>query len=228
MKYIDKQAFVDFVVTCQGKQYGAHKIILVRGSEFFDKAINGGQFKEAVENRMSLDEEDPQLVEIMLRHLYSHAYLKDHPSPPDITLQLHAQVYAMADRFGIEDLKQLVQEQFQILQLTDYAEDDFAAVIRDVYISTPDSNRGLRDLVVKQSAACYYQVSAKPELFKMMAETGIFGVDLVKAIKNHAVQTFPCPHCRDSFEATPDATTNRWLRCPRCGECISFTIWVKR
>lgn len=169
MKYIDKQAFVDFTITCQGEKFGVHKIILIRGSEFFDKAINeASQFKEAIERKMSLDDEDPKLVEIMLRHLYSHGYLKDHPSLPEITLQLHAQMYAMADRFGIEDLKLLIQEQFEVLQRTDHEKDDFAAVIREVYISTPDSDRGLRDLVVKQSANRFFEVSAKPEFFQMM------------------------------------------------------------
>lgn len=223
MRYIDEQAFVDFTISCQGEQYGVHKIILIRGSGFFKKALNdASQFREAVENKMNLDEEDPILVEIMLRHLYSHAYLKDHPSPPDITLQLHARMYAMADRYGMEDLRQLVREQFENLQRTDYAKDDFATVIREVYTSTPDLDRGLRDLVVKQSTACFAEVSAKPDFFKMMAETGTFGVDLVKAIKNHASRKFACPNCKKSIDVVLEESGMRCDRCPHCWEIIVF------
>lgn len=61
-------------------------------------------------------------------------------------LLTNAQVYAMADKFGVPDLKLLAQEKF--LRHTDeWPIPGFAAVVHEILASTPQSDRGLRVVV---------------------------------------------------------------------------------
>jgi hypothetical protein len=64
------------------------------------------------------------------------------------SLQLNARVYAIADKYGVEGLKSLAQHKFEVRLHEIDLETDVFAVINEVYSSTPNSDRRLRDLIV--------------------------------------------------------------------------------
>jgi hypothetical protein len=64
------------------------------------------------------------------------------------SLRLNARVYAIADKYGTRGLKSLAQHKFEVRLHEIDLETDVFAVINEVYSSTPDSDRGLRDLIV--------------------------------------------------------------------------------
>ena len=64
-------------------------------------------------------------------------------------LVLHTQVYALAEKYDIPSLKQLARSKFEMAMACFYDSPDFADAIEEVYCSTIDSDRGLRDIVLE-------------------------------------------------------------------------------
>lgn len=61
----------------------------------------------------------------------------------------HAQMYAQGDYFQIEGLKAKAKERFEKTFLNTLEEATFAATVIEVYTSTAENDRGLRDIVVQ-------------------------------------------------------------------------------
>ncbi|KAM0185933.1 hypothetical protein ACHAPI_011971 [Fusarium lateritium] len=74
-----------------------------------------------------------------------------------LSLCLHAKVYALGEKYGIDDLKGLALYKFHAEAQHHWQSDDFLHAIREVYMSTIDEDRALRDVVVEV-------VNAHPEL----------------------------------------------------------------
>ncbi|KAG4257578.1 hypothetical protein FPRO03_13840 [Fusarium proliferatum] len=77
------------------------------------------------------------------------------PATPNLCL--HAKVYALGEKYGIEDLKGLALDKFHAEAEHHWQSDNFLHAIREVYTSTIDEDRTLRDVVVEV-------VNAHPEL----------------------------------------------------------------
>ncbi|GKU08016.1 speckle-type poz protein [Fusarium langsethiae] len=72
-------------------------------------------------------------------------------------LCLHAKVYALGEKYGIGDLKGFALHKFHAEAQHHWQSDDFLHSIREVYTSTIDEDRALRDVVAEV-------VNAHPEL----------------------------------------------------------------
>ncbi|KAF7587488.1 hypothetical protein BBP40_007186 [Aspergillus hancockii] len=72
--------------------------------------------------------------------------------------RFHAAMYTYANCFGIEVLKMKAKEHFYTSFLDQYFSSQFEATVREVYESTPEHDRGLRDIVV------YLTMSSLPTL----------------------------------------------------------------
>lgn len=73
--------------------------------------------QEGLAKRVELPEDDPPLISSLICYCYTTDYKLD----PDTVigedaflspLQFHARMYAMAERFDLENLKQLVKKKF--------------------------------------------------------------------------------------------------------------------
>ncbi|KAH7468414.1 hypothetical protein FOMA001_g15667 [Fusarium oxysporum f. sp. matthiolae] len=65
-------------------------------------------------------------------------------------LSLHAEVYALGEKYRIEGLKKAAKGKFESeIQSGNVGIDDFAEAAEEVYTSTVNEDRGLRDVVVK-------------------------------------------------------------------------------
>jgi hypothetical protein len=62
---------------------------------------------------------------------------------------LHAEVYAMGEKYGIPGLKDLAQRKFEHAVTNGWQDATFCSVVRSVYESTNSNDRGLRDIVTK-------------------------------------------------------------------------------
>ena len=110
------------------------------------------------------------------------------------------QVYAIAEKYNIKSIKDLACEKFQTAAYRDWNSPYFPVTIGFVYRSTPPSDRGLHDIVVKLSKDHLKSLLARPEFESIMEEYGDFGRDLVKAIAHRpepepGAATYMCGGC---------------------------------
>jgi hypothetical protein len=73
----------------------------------------------------------------------------DEESDTETHLVLHTKVYALAEKYDIPSLKQLAKRKFEMEMACYFDSPDFAEAIEEVYCSTIDSDRGLRDVVLE-------------------------------------------------------------------------------
>lgn len=114
-----------------------------------------GDFKEAHERRITLPDDDPIDVGILVEYLYTNNFwAKGNPqagvSKHDSAVKL-AHLYILADKYDLEGMKDVVIA--KIYQHTDIkAPQDWLTVAEIIYAGTPDTDtkfpRYLRSLVV--------------------------------------------------------------------------------
>ncbi|KAL1856460.1 hypothetical protein Daus18300_010727 [Diaporthe australafricana] len=68
--------------------------------------------------------------------------------PPDFELTFHSKVYTLAEKYWIYNLKDVAVQKFRIAASQDWSLDDFVSAAREVYTSTVDTDRGLKDVIV--------------------------------------------------------------------------------
>ncbi|OHW95376.1 homology to btb poz domain-containing protein [Colletotrichum incanum] len=95
---------------------------------------------------------------------------------PDILL--HAKVYAIAEKYAINGLKSLARANFGTTALRCWDTDDFLNAIDEAYTSTLDSDRGLRDIVLKVLAG-HEELLDRDEMKKLLRRLGSLAYDLV-------------------------------------------------
>lgn len=99
--------------------------------------------EEAKDAVITLEEDDPALVKALLLFLYTMGYF-----PEADIMVFHAQMYAIADKYGLPDLKNSAKEAFQRLILKECDNASLSETASLVYSLTPEGDRGLRDIFV--------------------------------------------------------------------------------
>jgi hypothetical protein len=70
------------------------------------------------------------------------------PNKAEPQLMAHSKVYTIAEKYGIKGLKALSRRKFSTQMSHHWLSAEFPEAIQDVYDSTVDSDRGLRDVVI--------------------------------------------------------------------------------
>lgn len=97
----------------------------------------------------------------------------------DSHLLLHTKVYALAEKFDIPGLKDLAKSKFEMAMACHYDSPEFAEAIEEVYCSTVDSDRGLRDVVL-QAFRSHPQLASTQDVFSVIKETPTLAFELFK------------------------------------------------
>jgi Inhibitor of Apoptosis domain/BTB/POZ domain len=98
--------------------HSVHKKLISKHSAYFDAAINGG-FREAIQQEIVLEEEDPLIFEFFLTWVYTsslpsvHDYLEISISRREDVEFLFLRLYGMADRFIAPGLQILAYERIR-------------------------------------------------------------------------------------------------------------------
>ncbi|OCL12363.1 hypothetical protein AOQ84DRAFT_386177 [Glonium stellatum] len=108
---------------------------------------------------------------------------KPHPKSTKPTGPSHfttfAKLYAIADKYNIKGLQTLSQRKFKLTAESYWNHDDLPSAIHTVYTSTPDTNMGLRNIVVNLIAD-RMSLLRKPEMEALMREFNGLAFDLLK------------------------------------------------
>lgn len=163
-----KGTYSDLKIVSSAKTYSVHKAVICPRTKFFAAACNG-KFKEGHTSIVNLPEDIPDAVEMMMHYFYHLDYpckafweseKRNHVQDPGASdwssifslklgLALHAQVYALAEKYAIEGLKSVALEKFKKDAESNWSSQVFLDAAKIVYTSTVGSDRGLRDIVVR-------------------------------------------------------------------------------
>jgi len=96
-------------------------------------------------------------------------------------------VYAIAEKYGIPLLKELAKERFCTWTESNWAHEDFPDIVREVFQSTPESDQGLRDIVVQVVAKHANRLTEKAEFRDAIQECGDLGLGtLCQVLATHS------------------------------------------
>ncbi|RMY51664.1 hypothetical protein D0863_14512 [Hortaea werneckii] len=156
---------VDFTLICGSAKYPVHSLLLSLHSVYFQRLFDT-EFKvllilyilaryrehsdfvmqEARTGECELHDDHPAAVALMIKYFYSFDYATDASTDNHFAnqLELHAHVYVVADKYGVEDLKQLACRKFtDIVPETVPQNLDPTDAFRLIYKATPaqESNK---------------------------------------------------------------------------------------
>ncbi|KAG7009190.1 hypothetical protein G7Y79_00003g010580 [Physcia stellaris] len=135
--------YSDFTITCCAREWKVHRVILCSQSKYFELACEEKKFKEGASRILALEEDDADMVDHMLRFLYTSYYPNDADSGQQ--LLVNATVYALADKYQITALKNLAKYKFESALHSGWDIVNFSEVVGMVYTTTLASDRALRD-----------------------------------------------------------------------------------
>ena len=150
-KAFEQRKHTDFTITCHGREWRVHKVILCAHSDFFDHAC-AGPFtvstvframpwsaadtpKEAQQNRIDLQNDDPAAVAAMVEFFYEFAY-EDYKIAKEYDISessLHHRVCSIADKYFIQALFDYAKPKFVTSITARWHEASFAQVIAEVF-----------------------------------------------------------------------------------------------
>lgn len=106
-------------------------------------------------------------------------YDEDGVGEEESHLLLHTRVYALAEKYDIPSLKELSQRKFEMAMACFYDSSEFAEAIEEVYCSTVDTDRGLRDVVL-QAFRSHPALATTQDVYSVIKETPTLAFELFK------------------------------------------------
>ena len=97
----------------------------------------------------------------------------------DSNLLNHTRVYALAEKYDVPALKELARSKFEMAMACFYDSPEFADAIEEVYCSTIDSDRGLRDIVL-QAFRTHPQLASTQDVYNVIKHTPSLAFELWK------------------------------------------------
>jgi hypothetical protein len=94
-------------------------------------------------------------------------------------LLTHTRIYALAEKYDIPALKTLAKSKFEMAMACYYDSPEFADAIEEVYSSTIDSDRGLRDVVI-QAFRNHPMLATTQDVFGVIKRTPTLAFELWK------------------------------------------------
>lgn len=145
----DNDTYSDLTIKCCNKSWKVHRVIVCSQSKVLHAACMAG-FKETHTGVIDLDDDDPVLVEIMLKYFYTGKYNEPINESEELRLPLQIQVltYNLADKYDIPALMGLAEEKFKSTLSGGPIPEEYLSVVSDVY-TIPTSTNTLRAIAVE-------------------------------------------------------------------------------
>ncbi|KAI5203418.1 hypothetical protein E4T39_04241 [Aureobasidium subglaciale] len=157
----DNELLSDVKIKFGGHQLFGHKVVLVRRSKYCLRAFSGA-FAIASSNEIDLgDDEDPEAIRAMIRHIYELPYDKmlEGDTAGDTAaysineyLLFHIAVFTAADKYDVASLRPLIVKKFEDLMETNWEGEEFATSIQK--LTGPSANH-LADNTLQVAAATF-------------------------------------------------------------------------
>ncbi|KAF2846096.1 hypothetical protein T440DRAFT_511104 [Plenodomus tracheiphilus IPT5] len=99
--------------------------------------------------------------------------------PPAETMLLHAKMYEIGDKYDVTGLKDLSKHNFHLSCISHWNDDTFASSAHYAFSTTPDEDKGLRD-IVSQTIADHMVLLNKPAVEAILNEFNGLAVGILK------------------------------------------------
>ncbi len=122
------------------------------------------------------------MVEQMLLYIYTKDYESIAPAevPLDHVLAHHIDMYTMADKYDIPGLRKLCVEKFSVGMKKPSEVINFPSLIRLIYESTPENDRGLRDVISKVAREHLAELIKNDDFAEVLKSVGAFAHDILR------------------------------------------------
>ncbi|KAJ9194390.1 hypothetical protein DTO164E3_5368 [Paecilomyces variotii] len=218
--FFASSTFSDLTIVTKDQEFKVHKLIVCSQSGFFARLFKQN-WKEAEENVVRLNEDDPRAVEAMVHFMYGFNYNNSGSEHGRVSpMLLNVKVYQVADKYDIPKLKAQAKENFTVAINKCWEMDDFPTAIEDAYSTTTSADRGLRDPLVSLSLE-HIDILLDNEDFKQALRNTLgFAADLVQ--RNAKGKLYLCPCCTNEFYV---GASSSFRYCPLCS--LESTDWEK-
>jgi hypothetical protein len=187
-----------------------------------------------------LGADDPEAVGLMVAFLYHHNYTapkvlvttescnqkppstgtkkKKMPHAPKITptgdcnTTMHARLYALGSKYGINSLQEVAKIKFAEAATYAWNHSDFITAAEIVYTTTPDTDKGLRDIVSRTIVEHAAVITGRPRM-----EQCIRGIDGLAYDLFNSKSTLEA-EVKSSSCNTIDCGTRHTDDCATCGD----------
>jgi hypothetical protein len=210
--YYEDEQFSDFTITCEGRVFKVHRCFIAPHSRFFEKACSG-MFKETQERKIDLKEDDPNMVELMIKFFYTFDYdtpdqsgtsTHDIPNDTEISpLGLHARLYTLADKYEVLALKSIALARFKKGLVESYTDEDaMVAATRDLggFLPPPTCDTTLHDLMIEAwirgGEDLYYEVGEE-NVSSLFKEMSWLSAGLATRMLERSKTGTICGHCNE-------------------------------
>ncbi|KAK4900857.1 hypothetical protein LTR27_002040 [Elasticomyces elasticus] len=211
----------DLIIRCADNRWDVHKVIVCSQSPVLAKACEGA-FKEAEEGLITLQEEDPRVVEALLQFIYTLDFddsCHDVDEMPAIVFTVD--VHIAADKFDIPGLRKLTASKFRAYALTKWDTAGFAEAAALVFNAGIAVEKSLRESVVTIATKNAKQLLGQDEVGKRFHAVASATPALAVALWQRQVEEKTEGAAADEVEETK----RQGYRCPvmRC-RAIKQTI----
>jgi len=148
-------------------------------------------------------------------------------------LLFHANVYAMGEKHGANSVKDAAREKFREAVQSQWSEAVFPDAVKLVYETTPQNDRGLRNVVTKLAAGHARELLAvdNDRFRTMMGQVADFGRDLSMELASlpqvgKDYTAYECPMCECVFMLKDQSNIGKF-HCPECKRLRSVNQWEK-
>lgn len=94
----------------------------------------------------------------------------------------NVRVYAIAEKYEILPLKELARERFATCAENNWSCEEFPAILREVVESTPNTDRGLRDIVSQLVAEHIQKFLDNEDFLHLLEDSGELGLDVLRQV----------------------------------------------
>ncbi len=192
--------------------------------------------QEATSGVIQLQDDDPLMLEKMLEYLYTgkysraSAYRKGYTPEDYSAVYVHIEVYSLGEKYNISGLKNLARHYFGYCVWFGWNRFDFSSVIRDVFTSTPESDSGLRNLVLSVAQKNIEALRERKEFDALLKELPEFTLNLfdeelkvnrsAEKRRMSSIELCETFYCKECIERSPQEVRN-FIRCRYCGDPLT-------
>ena len=152
--------------------------------------------QESMTATITLNDDDQSTVRRMLTYLYTLDYddgdgfpavARNESRNTDVShskTMNNIHVYALADKYNIPGLKELAKIKFQTCMTRKVKITRFAEIIDSVFSSTPETDPGLRDIIISKAAdtSTPTQILREGPLASVIRDHSTFGLGLLREV----------------------------------------------